>query len=310
MKDKDGAPGVVVVGSANTDMVVASRRLPRPGETVLGGSFYEAAGGKGANQAVAAARAGARVAFVGCVGADALGRRTREDLVREGIDITHLAELEGVASGVALILVDEEGNNLISVAPGANSALSPALIEGAEELIGRARVILAQLEVPLPGVGRALSAARAAGKTTVLNTAPLPPEGLPLDWLERIDVLIANEEETSTLAERFDGGKRPEETAAALVSLGVGKVVVTLGGEGGIVREGERPPWRYPGVEAEAVDTVGAGDCFCGWLAACMAEGMDFPACIETASRAAARSVTRRGAQPSMPFREEILGRD
>ncbi|MHC4944198.1 MAG: ribokinase [Planctomycetota bacterium] len=308
MAEKGDAPGVVVVGSTNTDMVVASQRLPRPGETVLGGSFFKAAGGKGANQAVAAARAGAHVAFVGCVGTDDLGRQARENLAQEGIDAAHLFDQEGVPSGVALILVDGEGSNIISVAPGANMKLAPSMIDGARYVLGRAKVLLAQLEVPLPAVGRALAAAKEAGAAAMLNTAPVPVEGLPREWLEHIAILIANEEEMRALAGQLGLDPKPEEAAAQLVARGVGKVVVTLGREGGFVFERGGPVWHYPCLETEAIDTVGAGDCFCGWLAACLAEGMDFKTSIETASRAAAISVMRRGAQPSLPFRSEVLG--
>lgn len=280
---------VTVVGSSNTDMVAASKRLPRPGETVLGSGFYQAAGGKGANQAVAAARAGAKVAFIGCVGDDAMGVQARENLAREGIDVSALSTVEGAASGVALIFVNEKGENMISVAPGANAKLSPAMVEAARESIENANVVLLQLEIPLDAVERACDIAHGARVPVLLNPAPAHP--LSLELLKKISVLIANEEEMAALDQEMD----------------VERIIVTLGQDGGRVMERGRETWSYEPDRVEAKDTVGAGDCFCGWLAAGMAEGKELRACVETASKAAALSVTRRGAQPSLPCRDEVL---
>ncbi len=299
---------LVVVGSSNTDMVVASERLPRPGETVLGGDFYQAAGGKGANQAVAAARAGARVAFVGCVGKDDFGRQMRENMSREGIDLSRLELREGVLSGVALILVDGKGRNLISVAPGANGRVTPATVDEARDLIEGARVLLMQLEVPLCTVEHAAALATRANGAVVLNPAPAPSAPLPGSLLKKVAVLIANEEEISALCPSRGSRSLREEAAAGLMAQGVGRVVVTLGDRGGVVFEPGGKSWCFDTPQVKAVDTVGAGDCFCGWLAAAMAKGVPFETGVRRAARAAALSVTRRGAQPSFPGRDDDSG--
>jgi ribokinase len=306
MRDLASKPDVVVVGSSNTDMVVASDRLPRPGETVLGYRFYQAPGGKGANQAVAAARAGARVAFVGAVGHDVLGEQARSNLAREGIDVRHLSMIEDAPSGVALILVDGRGENLISVAPGANGLLHEAMVEDARETLEAAKVLLLQLEVPLPTVVKAAELA-AAGGIVILNPAPAPASALPQSLLAATTVFVANEEEMAAVGAFFSSRGEPDKTAAALLHRGMRHVVMTRGAKGGTVYSGEGQAWNYPAMKVKAVDSVGAGDCFCGWLAAAAAEGLPFDECVTRASLAAARSVTRYGAQPSLPRRDEVL---
>ena len=308
MATKKNRADIVVVGSSNTDMVIASKKLPGPGETVLGGAFYRAAGGKGANQAVAAARAGARVAFVGCVGSDAFGVSTRENLAREGIDLEHLIMMDGVPSGVALILVDEEGQNLISVAPGANALLTPSVIDGARRTIENARVVLMQLEVPYPAVERAAALAAKGGATVLFNPAPAPSFPLAAPFLKTINVLVANEEETTALS-RSTGPSQIidlEGVALELLHEGVENMIVTKGREGGVVHEKDGAVWRYEGKKVKAVDAVAAGDCFCGWVAAGLAKGKSLRSSVERAARAAAVSVTRRGAQPSLPGKDEV----
>jgi ribokinase len=300
-------PEVVVVGSSNTDMVIASKHLPRPGETVLGGNFYQAEGGKGANQAVAAARAGARVSFIGCLGSDALGKKTKKNLTREGIDLSHTVIVKDAPSGVALILVDEEGQNLISVAPGSNACLTTAMVKNARITIEEAKVLLLQLEVPLPAVEEAATLAVEAGTAVILNLAPTPSTPLPASFLEKISILIANEEEIGSMAGTPGLRKESLKPAMVLAEAGVDKVIVTQGRRGGMVINREGILGRYKGIGVKAIDSVGAGDCFCGWLAACLAKGNSFESSLTLAAKAAAISVTRRGAQPSLPLKSEVL---
>jgi len=300
------APEIVVVGSANTDLTVAAERLPRPGETVLGGRLRRAAGGKGANQAVAAARAGAGVAFVGRVGADEFGRATVEGLRAEGIDTAFVRVDEHAPSGVALIMVDGRGENLIAVAPGANALLSPEDVNAAAPAIASAMVLLLQLEVPLPAAKAAVELARKArsGPQVVLNPAPAPAPDALEGILERVDCLTPNRGEAARLL-GLDGDADPEQMARGLLTGGVGAVVMTLGAEGACVCNGTNCA-RVPAVPVEAVDTVGAGDCFAGALAAALSEGMSLLEATRFATCAAALSVQRPGAQPSMPTRAEI----
>ncbi len=293
---------VVVVGSSNTDMVVPVRRIPKVGETVLGDGLIVAAGGKGANQAVAAVRLGAQVTFVGAVGDDDLGGARLADLRAEEIDCEHVRTITGVPSGVALIMVDDDGRNCIAVSSGANAHLSEEDAHAAAAAIRSASVLLAQLETPLPFVHAALRSAREAGATTVLNPAPAPSDGLPDDLLALVDVLTPNEGEAAALA-GHDG--EPEALARTLIERGVGAVVVTLGERGALIAttEGQETLAAEP---VRAIDTTAAGDAFSGALAIALAEGMDLAKAARFASAAAARSVTRRGAQPSLPRRDEV----
>ncbi len=282
-------PRIVVVGSSNTDMVVRSPELPRPGQTVLGGEFLVAAGGKGANQAVAAARAGGDVTFVACIGDDDLGRSALEGFRKDGIRTEFVRIVKGVASGVALILVAKDGENLISVAPGANAKLSPADVDRAERTIARADCLLVQLEVPLPTVKRALQLARRHGVMTILN--PAPAARLPKSLLRFVDILTPNRSELAQVGQAF----LPVTT----------KLVVTLGALGSEIRECGRRT-RIRAFKVKAVDAVAAGDCFSGALAVALSEGRSLPDSARFASVAAAISVTRKGAQPSLPQRGEI----
>jgi len=291
-------PRVVIVGSSNTDLTIQCPVLPGRGETVLGSDLYQAGGGKGANQAVAAARAGAQVAFVGAVGDDDFGRAAVESLAGEGIDVKRVRTMRGVASGVALIFVERKtGENLIGVAAGANGALTPADVDRAGPAIRRADVLLMQLEVPLPAVRRAAEIARKADVPVILNPAPMPAKPLPKTLLKCVDYLVPNEVELKAV-----GG--PD----ALFRLGVKGLIVTLGAKGArVVTPGGAT--AVPAVKVRPVDTVGAGDCFCGCLAVGIAEGLALDAAARLACAAAAVSVTRRGAQPSMPTRREVQPR-
>ena len=305
---------ILILGSVNTDLVIRSQRLPRPGETVLGGEFYQAAGGKGANQAVAAARAlgkQGRVAFIGAVGSDEFGKESRRGLLAEGIDCSHLKEVPSAASGIALILVDEQGENLISVASGANAHILPGDVDTLPaSLFQQCKVFLACLELLLPTVKRGLARAKEYGLFTLLNPAPVENVSATRELLPFADLLIPNEHELAALAEMpVDSA----ETAAAAVKkmrsqlqLPRLQLIVTLGSAGAVVADDAGSFHQIPPFPVTAIDTTAAGDCFCGAMAAALAEGQPLLTAARFASAAAALSVTRRGAQPSLPRREEI----
>lgn len=293
---------VVVVGGVNTDLVVRTGALPRPGETVLGEDFAVVGGGKGANAAVAAARLGAATAMVACLGADDFGRARLADLEREGIAVAGVRRAAGAASGVALIVVDARGENTIVVAPGANGLLAPDAVAGLACAPGD--VLLVQLEVPLAATEAALHRARAAGATTALNAAPYHAACLPL--LPLVDLLIVNEIEAGDLL----GGERVALANAAgaveaLLGRGPGAAAITLGPDGAVVgRAGEAR--HFPAPPVAVVDTTAAGDAFCGALAAGLAAGDDLFAAARRAVVAGSLAVTKAGAQPSLPRREEV----
>ena len=298
-------PRIVVVGSSNTDMVVRVPTLPRPGETVLGGTFFTARGGKGANQAVAAARAGGSVAMIGCLGDDAFGDDTLAALAAEGIAVDAIRRVAGTPSGVALILVDEVGENCIAVASGANALLGPDEVALCAELLSPDGVLLVQLETPLETVVAAARAARRAGARVILN--PAPARELPDELLELVSVLTPNESEAERLAGIPVKGERGlEQVASALLDRGIGAVVVTLGAAGAYVATAEQRE-TVPGWPVEPRDTTGAGDAFNGALAVALAEGLPVRDAVCFANAAAAISVTRDGAQPAAPRRAEIL---
>ncbi|GAB4567674.1 MAG: ribokinase [Anaerolineae bacterium] len=292
---------VVVVGSSNTDMIVQADRLPRPGETVLGGDLVMAAGGKGANQAVAAARLGAQVAFVARVGNDMFGAEAIERFRREGLDVSHVVRDPEAPSGVALIVVEPGGQNIIAVAPGANARLSPDDVAAAREVFVGAGVVLLQLEVPVETVLAAAQAGRQAGARVILNPAPAPSGPLPDEIWASVDIVTPNETEAAALT----GADAPEDAARALLARGVGIVIVTLGAEGALVatRDGMQ---RMPGFPVQAVDATAAGDAFNGALAVALARGDDLDVAVRYAHAVAAISVTRLGAQPSLPTAAEV----
>lgn len=297
-------PQIVVIGSSNTDFVVRASSIPAPGETVLGSSFFEAAGGKGANQAVAAARLGARVTFVGRLGADPLGDRALAGLQAEGIDASLAVRDADAASGVALIVVSDDGENAIAVAPGANSNLTPDDVDRAGESIGAADVLLLQLETPMRTVSHAVRLAVEAGTPVILN--PAPAAEIDAETLGGITVLTPNGGEALRLAGTSGSGIDAwREAAGRLASRGVGSVVLTLGGEGVLILE-DGQETRIPGREVDAVDTTAAGDAFNGALAVALAEGARLAEAADFANRAAALATTRVGAQPSLPTRGEV----
>ncbi|HXN49808.1 MAG TPA: ribokinase [Bryobacteraceae bacterium] len=296
---------IVVIGSSNTDMSVHLARIPRVGETVLGGAFLSAAGGKGANQAVAAARAGGKVAFIARVGGDALGGQAIAGLRREGIDVRCVFRDPRAPSGVALIFVARDGENSIAVASGANARLVPADLKKAAKIIRSAAVVVAQLESPLPTIRAAARMAAAAGVPFILN--PAPAQALPDALLRQVSILTPNETEAELLTGiTVDDEAAAARAAAQLRDRGVGTVIITLGRQGAFLA-GAGTARLIPGFRVKAVDATAAGDTFNGALAVALAEALDFPAAVRFANAAAALSVTRLGAQPSAPARRAIV---
>ena len=298
---------IVVVGSINVDLVVRVATLPRPGETVLGGRFASVPGGKGANQAVAAARAGGHTTFVARVGDDSMGYAAIEAFRAEGIETDFITITPHTPTGVALILVDAVGENSIAVAGGANDRLSSDDIERARPAIEAADVLLLQLEVPLEAVARAVSIAQSAGTRVILNPAPARP--LPAALLARVDILTPNETEGESLASPghalVPSAADADALAGMLLGLGPRAVVLTRGAAGVLVAAEENCT-HVPAFPVEPRDTVAAGDVFNGCLAVMLAEGLDLVAATRFAAAAAAISVTREGAQTSAPRRGEI----
>lgn len=297
-------PRVVVLGSSNTDMVIKLERIPRPGETILGGEFVVAPGGKGANQAVAAARAGGQVTFIARVGDDMFGQKAVAGFVEDGIDVSHIVRDANSPSGVALIFVAKDGQNSIAVAGGANARLSPADVQAAAGALDGASALVMQLETPLETVAAASELAAARGVPVILNPAPAQP--LPDRLLKQVSILTPNETE----AELLTGIAVTDETSAAkaaanLRARGVPTVIITLGSQGALVSDAAGPR-RIAGFPADAVDTTAAGDVFNGALAVALGEGRAPADAIRFANAAAAISVTRLGAQPSAPTRREI----
>ncbi|MGW7413116.1 ribokinase [Streptomyces sp. NPDC054863] len=298
---------LVVVGSLNMDLSVTVPRLPQPGETVSGADVVRGAGGKGANQAVAAARLGAEVRMVGLLGDDTLGSELRERLAGEGVDDRSVAQLPGVASGLALIVVQEDGENTITLSPGANRHLDvPALGSLTGGAVARSGdTLLLQLEVPLSTVLAAAREAREAGALIVLNAAPLPPSGRTelSELLRVVDVLVVNETEAAGLLPHVHDDW--SEHARALRELGPGTVVITLGADGAVAA-GPRFTCAEGGFTVDAVDTVGAGDAFCAQLALSLGSGTPLPEAVRRACAAGALATTRPGAQSSLPSRVEV----
>ena len=295
---------LVVVGSSNIDLVMKMARLPRVGETVTDATFVQAFGGKGANQAVGAARAGGEVVFVSCVGDDAYGAQVRGSLEADGIDTRFVFTEGGVASGTALILVGGGGENYISVAPGANYRLTPAHVDRAREAIGAAAIVIGQCEILPEALDHVIAVAAELGKPVMLNLAPA--RRIADTSLARLAYLAVNETEAEFLTGRkVENDADVEAAAEALLTMGPRTVVLTLGARGAFVAaDGARA--LVPGFAVDAVDTTAAGDVHCGALAVALVEGRPLLEAVRFANAAAALSVTRLGAQPSAPRRAEI----
>ncbi|MEU6377987.1 ribokinase [Streptomyces sp. NPDC046909] len=288
---------IAVLGSTNMDLVAYVEKAPQRGETVTGREFRTIPGGKGANQAIAAARAGATVSMIGAVGNDAYGTQLRSTLEHSGVDTDHLRTVEG-PSGTAHIVVDDEGGNAIVVIPAANGTVDH-LAPGDESLIASADALLLQLEIPIAAVVAGADAARAHGVRTILTPAPAQP--LPIELLTATDLLIPNEHEATTLTGRTD----PHAAALALLEE-VPEVVITLGSAGSLYVARDADPLTVPAPQVSSIDSTGAGDTFVGALAVALGEGRPMRESLRWASAAAAISVQRPGASASMPYRQEI----
>ena len=295
---------VVVLGASLMDMNLRLDRLPLRGETRLGSSFFTSTGGKGANQAVAARRAGAEVVFLSAFGDDAFGRQMRDRYFGEGIDLRHVRLVEGELSGAALILVGDDGENLIGVSMGPNARLTPEFVDDLPaEVFDPSGVLLASLEVPIETVLRAVERAKASGMTVLLNPAPAALLLGARSVLAKVDILTPNRSEAEALAGSPPDAAGP--VADGLRAIGVGRFVLTLGSEGSLVCEGGART-AIPAYPVRAVDTVGAGDAFNGALAAALSEGLSLIEAATRANAAAAIAVTKPGAQGALPSRAEI----
>jgi ribokinase len=298
---------VAVVGSINMDLVVRAPRFALAGETILGHAFNTIPGGKGANQAVAARRQGAEVCMIGRVGGDDFGDAMLRNLQREEINTERLVSDQGASSGVALITVDDRGENTIIVVPGANGRLAVADIDAARTLIAEADILLMQLEIPLPVVEYAAQSAREGGATVILNAAPA--RSLSPQLLSLVDYLVVNETEVLLLARGASttgNVTSPEEAARTLQKVGARNVVVTLGEEGALLLPVNGPGVSVPAFRVQAVDTTAAGDAFVGAFAVRLAAGVEPKEALRWANAAGALTVTREGAQPSLPRFAEV----
>lgn len=315
---QDGVPSIVVIGSVNMDLVVRAPRIPTPGETIMGRSFETFPGGKGANQAVAAARMGGKVSLIGCVGNESHGHQLAQLLHQEGIDLSRMLQRKDkTPTGVALITVDDTGENTIVVAPGANLTLTAEDIEECRGLIESADVLLMQLETPIEAVLAAGKIAKAAGVAVILNASPALPQAR--ETLRWCDLLVVNRTEAARMG-GLEPYTEPGRLALRLAEIGPPTVVLTLGAQGSIVAHKGRPK-RISTLPVKAVDAVGAGDAFAGALAVAYADV--FPlmksrspdefkmleAALELASVAGAMATQRPGAMPSLPRRDEVIAR-
>ena len=294
---------IVVVGSLNMDLVIRTPHIPQPGESILGRDFQTLPGGKGANQAVAAARIGAQVTMVGRVGRDGFGETLLGTLAAAGIDNQYVIKDESAATGVALIVVDEAGQNSIVVASGANMSLTVDDVIAAEAAIAAADVLLLQLESPLAVVERAAEVATQHGVTVILN--PAPAQKLPTSLLSKVDILIPNETETSLLT-GLTLSTPIEQAAEALFDLGVGKIIMTLGEKGAMYIDHDGHE-LVPAFKIAPVDTTAAGDAFVGGFAVALAEKQPLAKAVRWGNASGALAATKMGAQPSLPDRAALL---
>ena len=291
---------ILVIGSSNTDMTVKSEKMPAPGETVLGGEFIMGPGGKGANQAVAARRLGGDVCFICKVGRDIFGDNAVAGYDREGIDTSHVLRSDK-ASGVALILVDKNAENSISVAPGANNDLTPADIDSVADVIRASDYLILQLEIPVESVLRAAKIAHEAGVYVILNPAPACP--LPAELFSYLSLITPNAGEVELMT-----GVTGEldDKVAALRKMGVSDVIITLGSRGSYVAPAGSEAELVPALKVNAVDTTAAGDTFCGALCVALSEGKDLAEAARFATKASSLTVQKMGAQSSIPYRKDL----
>lgn len=297
---------IVIVGSSNTDMSVRADHLPKPGETIIGGKFLMNHGGKGANQAVAVARLGGEAVFVCKVGDDMFGNNTLEMLQKEGINTSYLSKSKDAPSGIALISVDLKGENSIVVASGANACLSEEDVQDAESEIKAASIVLMQMETPLPTLICAAEIAKKHGTTVVLNPAPAPKEPIPDALLKNVDILIPNATEAQMISGiEITDDASAKKSIAAIMSRGVKTVIVTIGSKGAVtLQDGELV--KVPAFSVQSVDATAAGDTFCGALCVSLCKNNSLKDAILYANKASSISVTRMGAQASIPYEKEV----
>lgn len=297
-------PQVLVIGSSNTDLVVRTPRLPAPGETLLGGTFFTAAGGKGANQAVAAARAGAQVTFIARLGRDDFGTQALTGFKHEGLNTDWIISDPDLASGVAFIMVDAKGENSIVVASGANAALSPVQIDMAAPAFARANICLLQLETPLETVAHAIFLAAQNNARVILN--PAPAADLPAEIWPHLYLVTPNETETEILTGINPIDKKSTLAAAMhLLEKGAQNAIITQGSQGAFVATPDQT-FQIPAFETTVTDTTAAGDAFNGALACALSEGWPLKTAVRFANAAGALTVSKAGAQPAIPTRQEI----
>lgn len=297
---------IVVVGSLNLDLVARVPRRPEQGETLFGHGLEEHPGGKGGNQAVAAAKLGVPTSFVGALGQDGFGDTILSSLHANKIDTQAVTRLEGVASGVAIITVDDNAENSIIVLSGANMEVTPEQVEAAEEQIKQAKVMLLQLEIPMAATIKAAELGRKHGLTVILDPAPAPQEPLPQALLQNVDYLVPNESEAKLITGLEVDPANPKPVAEALLKLGVGHALITLGANG-VYLLGPEGELRQPRFEVKAVDTTAAGDAFAGGFGAALAQGLGLQEALRWGAAAGALAVTRVGAQPAMADKAELL---
>jgi ribokinase len=299
-------PKITVIGSSNTDMICKVPNIPEPGETVMGTNFFTVQGGKGANQAVAAARAGGDVVFIACVGNDIFGEQAIEAYQKDGIDTSSIQRINGVPTGVALINVADSGENSIAVAPGANASLSVPMVDEYKEIILNSDIVLMQLEIPIETVYYVAQLANAANIPVVLN--PAPARAIDPEMMKLFTMVTPNEHEAVLLSGIWPEARTEKESASAIHKQGVQTVIVTTGSKGAYyLHNGSEG--NVEGITVKAVDTTAAGDTFNGYLVVELAKGKPLAEAIAVANKAAALSVTRYGAQTSIPYASELIGR-
>ncbi|WP_026475572.1 ribokinase [Alkaliflexus imshenetskii] len=296
-------PKITVIGSSNTDMICRVRSIPRPGETILGNDFLIVQGGKGANQAVAAARAGGDVTFITCVGNDAFGQQAIEAYQKDGINTSCIQKIDGTSTGVALINVADSGENSIAVAPGANAHLTPEKMEEFRDVILSSEIVLMQLEIPLETVNYVTRLANQANIPVVLN--PAPARIIDKEIMSMLTLITPNEHEAKLISGHLSFACSEMESASEIQNQGVESVIVTMGSKGAYFIDGISHG-MVKGIKVQAVDTTGAGDTFNGYLVVEWAKNKNLPEAIKKANKAAAISVTRMGAQPSIPYANEL----
>ncbi len=303
---------VLIIGSSNMDLNIYSKRLPNPGETVTGGTFKQFLGGKGANQAVASVRSGARTIFIGKIGNDLFGDKMISRLTDEGVNMDHIFRDPQEPSGVAFILIDENGENMISVAPGANFNLKPDEIRSKTQIIKNASSIVVQMEIPMHTIQEIFKIASEGKAIKILNPAPL--KAIPIEVLRKVDIIIPNEGELFRLHSllgfnnlKEEGKQKIIHISKDLANIGVEYIITTLGNKGCIIFEKKTDKiFEVSAPKVDAVDTVGAGDCFIGVLASILSKGETILNAVNYATTAASIAVTRKGAQESMPSLSDI----